>query len=210
MPTSCSWKHLIRQVDTASDRRTTAAAGQPSQLALLLAKLGSQLGEKYFGKPKAVPISTYYRQRAKYLSQGSFSSLQSRHHRKGNRQQLRPETRTLIEEVIAGEIARAKRAYKKGEVRKFTIFTVTSEVLRRLSPSKFKCSEEDVRVRGEFPSQTTFYNILNSFPAYDIALLRYGRAHADHKFRAVYGGSSPSYPLEEAQYDETQGFLLRR
>ncbi len=197
------WKHLIRQVDTASDRRTTAAAGQPSQLALLLAKLGSQLGEKYFGKPKAVPISTYYRQRAKYLSQGSFSSLQSRHHRKGNRQQLRPETRTLIEEVIAGEIARAKRAYKKGEVRKFTIFTVTSEVLRRLS-SKFKCSEEDVRVRGEFPSQTTFYNILNSFPAYDIALLRYGRAHADHKFRAVYGGSSPSYPLEEAQYDETQ------
>lgn len=197
------WKNLIRQVEVAPDRRTTAKTGQPSQIASLLAKLGTELGEKFLGKPKPVSVPTYYRQRAKYLVQGGFSGLQSRHHLKGNKQQLRPETRALIEQVIAEEIAKAKRSYKKGEVRKFTIFTITSEVLRRLS-TNLQCSQEDLQMRGEFPSQTTFYNILNSFPAYDRAILRYGRAHADHKFRAVFGGSSPSYPLEEAQYDETQ------
>lgn len=167
--------------------------GVPATKALLTPAI-EQIWKK-LGCPGTRPhFSSVCRWRKRYLEGNrTISRLISQIHRRGNRHARFPTEVVLLTQDV---IDRLYMTLERNTVQD-VIDQAQLEVIRenRLRPAAAQLP---------LPSRRFVRSLVESIPAYDRYVARYGRDAAHNKFRSVIGHRTTKFPLERAEIDHTR------
>jgi len=149
---------------------------------------------KQIGKPDTAPNPvTVFRWKTKYLKAGNdIVSLVERHDIKGNRAERYPEEITQIVQQAIDTIYLTTERQTIEDTLDHAITVIERENELRLTELKLP-----------LPTRRLVKRIIETIPAFDRCVARYGRMAALKKFRSVQKHRTTSAPLERAEIDHT-------
>lgn len=127
--------------------------------------------------------------KAYFESGRTWISLVPKHTEKGNRKS-HTDSQSLIDEAIEKKYLTRERLS-------------VAETYRYYKSRVIKTNQGIVEGKIKKISQRAFYERVNSLPAYDVAVKRYGKRYADRKFRSVGQQISVTKPMEYVEIDHT-------
>ena len=124
-----------------------------------------------------------------YESGKMWMSLNPKHIQKGNRT-AHTDSQFLIDEAIEKKFLTRERLS-------------VAETYRYYKSRVIKTNQTIVEGKIDLISQRAFYDRVNSLPAYDVAVARYGKRYADRTFRSVGQQIPATKPMEYVEIDHT-------
>lgn len=188
----------------------------------ICAEAARKVGLEIYGEERTCSVATYYR-----YCQLDPEELHGNFEDRGNRNQLDPRVMALMKRVIGELLEEAKYRKMRGKKPLITMREIMSRVLNGLkalraqevssgvrSDAADSASEVPLNVAGSpssarkdplrLPSRATFYNVYNTFPAYNRAIARRGLTKARAMFRRPGEVAPVEAPLSCLQFDETR------
>ena len=155
------------------------------------------IGIKVYEKEQSCSVSTYYRWLALYGDGSDPRNLDGDFGNRGNRNQIAPSVKQLMQKVMGELLEEAKYRKNRGNRPLVTMREIMSRVLDGVK--LLRLQTPDLRL----PCRASFYAIYNTFPAYNRDIAKYGLSRT----RAMYRRPGEETPVEAAlsclQFDET-------
>jgi putative transposase len=174
-------RHGVAMVDSS---------GKPKRVLRLALELRAICTELGFKTP--ISVATYYRMAEQYGRSKETHDLIPNFSGRGNRKQLPDSVQDFLRLEIA-LVLNGRPASGLGAM------DVKERVEARIDAANAANPAEKLKK----PSDTTYYNWWKETPAYDRAVLRFGKVRADHLFRSVRGHKGPEHSLDVVEFDET-------